>query len=153
MKVLCCVDETKGSLKVVDILGKIFKDHPPEKLYLLYVEKIEGPSVMDDLLLSESEMKTLKESLEGTEHKEVLDRKANKVIAFFQDKFKEKGLSETEPVIKMGHPAEEILRASEELSVDLIVMGSRGSRTHGLFIGSVSREVVNQAKVSVLVAR
>lgn len=153
MKVLCCVDETKGSLKVVDITGKIFNGNPPEKLYLLYVEKIEGPSVMDDLLLSESEMKTLKESLEGTEYKEVLGRKAQKVIAFFQEKFNEKGLTETEPVVRMGHPAEEILRASDELSVDLIIMGSRGSRVHGLIIGSVSREVVNHAKVSVLVAK
>ncbi len=153
MKVLCCVEETKGSLKIVDAMGRFFQCMKPEKVFLLYVEKIEGPSMLDDLIFSDSEMKTLKEAIEGTEHKELLDKKAQKVLNFYENKLKDKGITEIEPVVRTGHPAEEILQAADELGVDLIVLGTRGARLHGLMLGSVSREVVNHAKVSVLVAR
>jgi len=153
VKVLCCVDETKGSWKVVEIMDKLFNCMRPEKVYLLHVQKIEGPSLLDDLIVSDSEMKTLKESIEGTVHKDLLDKKSKKVLDFYKSKLSEKGFTTVEAVVKSGHPAEEILNASEELAVDLIVMGTRGARLHGLMLGSVTREVVNNSKVSVLVAR
>ena len=74
--ILLAVDDTKSSIRTCDILIDILGDCLPENLVLLYVEKIEGGSVMDDLLLSESEVSTLKEALQGTEHQELLDKKA-----------------------------------------------------------------------------
>ncbi len=152
MKVLCAVDDSKGSLRVIDVMGRVFSSVNPE-VVLLYVEKIEGPSVLDDLLLSESEMKELKEAVKDTPRKEEMDRRAEKILQFFTERLKDAGLSNVRALVKMGHPAEEILNTAEEEDVDLIAIGSRGKRLKGLFIGSVSREVVNNSNRSVLVAK
>ena len=63
------------------------------------------------------------------------------------------GYGNIKAMIKQGHPAEQILSTAKEEGVDLIVVGSHGSRLHTLLIGSVSREVANTADISVLVAR
>jgi nucleotide-binding universal stress UspA family protein len=109
--------------------------------------------VMDDLLLSESEVKTLKESLQGTEHQEILDKKAAKILAYFADMLAAKGISSVKKLVREGHPAEEIMAAASEEKVDMIVMGSRSQRLHNLFMGSVSREVSNKAEIPVLLLR
>ena len=151
--ILLAVDDTKSSIRTCDILIDILGDCLPENLVLLYVEKIEGGSVMDDLLLSESEVSTLKEALQGTEHQELLDKKAKKILAYFTDMLAAKGISSVKKIVREGHPAEEIMAAADEEQVDMIVMGSRSKRLHNIFMGSVSREVANNAKIPVLLLR
>lgn len=152
-KILVAVDDTKGSVKTVEGLLSLMETHDPSHIILLYVQKIEGRSLMDDLLLSDSEMETLKESLEGTEFKEHLDNKARKIIAYFTAMMTEKGMPPARSVIREGHPAEEILKAAKEEEVDLIAIGSRSRRLHNLFMGSVSREVANNSPVPVLLIK
>ncbi len=82
-KILVAVDDTKCSLQLIEVVAKLFSHNWPETVLLLYVEKIMGRSLMDDVLLSDSEIETLKKSLKGTEHQEMLDSKAEKVIDFF----------------------------------------------------------------------
>jgi len=151
--ILLAVDNTKSSIRtcegLIDVLGGCL----PENLVLLYVEKMEGGSVMDDLLLSDSEIKTLKESLQGTEHQELLDKKAKKILAYFTDMLAAKGISSVKQVVREGHPAEEIMAAAKDEKVDMIVMGSRSQRLHNIFLGSVSREVANKAGIPVLLLR
>jgi nucleotide-binding universal stress UspA family protein len=58
------------------------------------------------------------------------------------------------PKIKFGNPAEEILKASEELDVDLVVMATHGrTGLRHLLAGSVAEEVVRQASCPVLTIR
>lgn len=152
-KILVAVDDTKGSVKTVEGLLSLVETHVPSHIILFYVEKIEGGSVMDDLLLSDSEMETLKESLEGTEYKEHLDNKAQKIIAYYTGLMTEKGMPPARSLIREGHPAEEILNAAKEEEVDLIAIGSRTSRLHNLFMGSVSREVANNSPISILLIK
>jgi nucleotide-binding universal stress UspA family protein len=152
-KILVAVDDTKYSLQLIEVVANLFPHNWPETVLLLYVEKIMGRSLMDDVLLSDSEMETLKKSLKGTEHQEMLDSKAEKVIDFFIKAFEKKGITGVKAVIKEGHPAEEILKTAQEEGVEMIVIGSRGKRLSNLFMGSVSREVTNRADVSVLIAR
>ena len=57
------------------------------------------------------------------------------------------------PLVRQGHPAEEILKAAEENEAEMIIMGSRGKRLHNLMMGSISREVANNATMAVLIAR
>jgi len=152
-KILVAVDNTKGSVKTVEGLLSLMETHDPSHIILLYVQKIEGRSLMDDLLLSDSEMKTLKESLEGTEFKEYLDNKAQKIIDYFTAMMTQKGMPPAKSLIREGHPAEEILMAAKEEEVDLIAIGSRSIRLHNLFMGSVSREVANNSPVSVLLIK
>jgi nucleotide-binding universal stress UspA family protein len=56
--------------------------------------------------------------------------------------------------VAVGKPATEILRASRELGVDLIVMSSRGrSGMRKLFFGSTTERVLRETSVPVLVTR
>ncbi len=58
---LLAVDDTKSSIRTCEILIDVLSGCLPENVVLLFVEKMEGGSVMDDLLLSDSEISTLKE--------------------------------------------------------------------------------------------
>jgi nucleotide-binding universal stress UspA family protein len=157
-KILLAVDDTKGSLPVIGILSSLLGGCRgggclPETIFLLYVERLEGPSVMDGLLLSTSETETLKESLQGTDYQEKLDQKAGKVLNYFKDLLGKEGFSGIRPLVRQGHPAEEILKAARDNEVEMIIMGSRGKRLQNLWMGSISREVANNAPVAVLIAR
>ena len=56
--------------------------------------------------------------------------------------------------VRIGNPAEEILRLSIETGADMIVVGTHGRRgIQRLVLGSVASEVVRKATVPVLVAR
>lgn len=151
--ILVAVDDTKSSRRTVEFMAELFTCTRPETVLLLYVEKIMGRSLMDDVLMSDSEIETLKESLSGTEYQEMLDRKAKKILDYFKKTLEEQGVTGVKPVIKEGHPAEEILKVAQEEGAEMIVIGSRGKRLRNLFMGSVSREVANRADVSVLIAR
>ncbi|HLK58228.1 MAG TPA: universal stress protein, partial [Chthonomonadaceae bacterium] len=55
---------------------------------------------------------------------------------------------------EVGRPAERIARIAEEEPFDLIVLGSRGRGAfRSLLLGSVSEQVVQRAKRSVLIVR
>ena len=152
-RVLIAVDDTKGTRKAFDTCIKTCQCMEPESISLVYVEKLEGRSLMDDQLLSVSEMKTLKEALEGTEYQEALDKKANAIVGYYKKLLEESGLTDVKTIIRKGHPAEEILAAAKEENSDLIIVGSRGSRTSHLFMGSVSREVANTADIPVMIVK
>jgi nucleotide-binding universal stress UspA family protein len=152
-KILIAVDETKGTKNAFAMCTKACLCMMPESITLVYVEKPEGRSLMDDVLLSVSEMDTLKKALEGTDYQEALDRKARKVLDYYTGVLQENGLKGVKTEVRKGHPAEEILAAAKEDGSEMIIIGSRGSRTTHLFMGSVSREVVNSAEIPVLVVK
>lgn len=53
-----------------------------------------------------------------------------------------------------GHVAKNIVETAAAINANLIVMGSRGlSDVAGLFMGSVTHQVLQQAKTAVLIAR
>jgi nucleotide-binding universal stress UspA family protein len=152
-RILIAVDDTKGTQNAFSACTAFCSCMRPEAIILVYVEKLEGRSLMDDQLLSVSEMKTLKEVLDGTEYQEALDKKAKAVVGYYKKALEDKGLSGIKTVIRKGHPAEEILAAAKEEKADLIVVGARGRRTTHLFMGSVSREVANSSEVPVLIVK
>jgi nucleotide-binding universal stress UspA family protein len=151
-KLLIAVDDTRGTKDTFMMCGEMCSCMRPESIVLLYVEKFQGRSLMDEML-GEAEMSTLKEVLEGTEYKEKLDEKANKILDHYKKNLEDKGVTGIKTLIKTGHPAEEILNAAEEEKVDMIMVGSRGNRISHVFTGSVSREVVNRSEVPVLVVK
>jgi nucleotide-binding universal stress UspA family protein len=53
--------------------------------------------------------------------------------------------------LETGHPADRVLRAAEDLSADLLVVGKRGAGGEGPFVGSTSREIVRRAPCAVAV--
>lgn len=152
-KILFAIDASKGSFDLLDKTAEVLRQLQPADVVLIHVERLEGETVLAELILSDSELKTLIESMEGTEYQEMLDRKAAKVVECFTEGLEQQGVTPTQTLIRKGHPAEEILQAIEETQADMVVMGSRGSRVSRLFLGSVSREVANNSTVPVLLMR
>ena len=149
-KILVAVDETKGSTAVLAFFRNLVR--PPEEVILLYVQRLEGRSLMIDML-SESELATLREAMEGTEHKEALDRKAERILAHYKREFETRGLFRIKTICREGVPAEQILRVAEEEGADLILSGSNGKQGFDRLIsGSVSRDLQLNATIPVVVA-
>jgi len=152
-KILIAVDDTKGTKNMFAVCSDMCSCLRPESVILCYVEKLEGRSLMDDTLLSVSEMSTLKQVLEGTEYQDALDKKAQAILGYYKKALEDKGITGIKTVIRKGHPAEEILEAVKEEGAEMILIGSRGKRVSHLFMGSVSREVANNATVPVLLVK
>ncbi len=152
-KILIAVDGTKGTQDMFGKIVKICKCMNPEEIILIYVEKFEGVSLMDEML-GEAELSTLREELEGTEFKKALDMKADKILGYYKNLLQSNPPTpEVRTVTRSGHPAEEIINEAKEEGADLIIVGTRGKRVGRFFIGSVSREVVNSAEVPVLLVK
>lgn len=150
-KILIAVDETSGSKAVLSVFKNLVR--PPEEVLLLHVERLEGKSLMIDML-GEAELATLKESLKDTEHKEKLDKKAEQVLNYFKKELQSSGLINIRTVIREGIPADEILKVAEEENVDLIIVGDNGKKgLVRLITGCVSKEVEKHATVPVLVGK
>jgi nucleotide-binding universal stress UspA family protein len=150
--ILLAVDDTKGSKAAVSTFVRVCKCIDPEKLILLHVEKLEGRSLIDGML-GDPEMATLKETLEGTEYKEALDKRARRILEYYSSAMTENGIQGVETMVRVGHPADEIMKAAMEEGADMIIIGSRGKRTSHLFMGSVSREVADRAEISVFLVK
>ncbi|MEW6714304.1 MAG: universal stress protein [Nitrospirota bacterium] len=151
-KILIAVDDTKGSKNTFQMCGNMCSCMRPDSIILIYVEKFEGRSLIDSML-GDAELSTLRDVLEGTEYKNVLDKKANDILAHYKKTLEDKGMAGIKTVVKTGHPADEILNTAKEENVDMIIVGSRGKRISHAFTGSVSREVVNRADIPVLVVK
>jgi nucleotide-binding universal stress UspA family protein len=150
-KVLIAVDDTKASKAVLATLYNSVQ--LPREVILLHVERLEGRSLMIDML-GEAEMSTLKESLKGTEHKEALDKRAGRILKYYSKELADSGFLNVRTITREGHPAEEIIKTAEEEGVELILLGYSGrKRLSRLISGSVASGVEKLAKVPVLVAK
>ncbi|HEY0755546.1 MAG TPA: universal stress protein [Ktedonobacteraceae bacterium] len=82
---------------------------------------------------------------------------AEKVLALVRTLFREAGLDalRIEICIRLGSPADEILRVAREMSADLIIIGSRGNlwreRVRRFLLGSKSRQVLRGATCPVMI--
>jgi len=151
-KVLIAVDDSKGSQTTIDTFAGLFTCTRPETVVLLYVEKLEGKSLMDEML-GMAELSTLKEQLKGTAYQEALDKKARAILEHYKKELSSKGVSGIKLMVKQGHPSDEILGTAKEEGAEMIIVGSRGKRLHTFMMGSVSREIANRAEVPVLIVR
>jgi nucleotide-binding universal stress UspA family protein len=150
-KVLIAVDETEDSKSVLSVFQNMVR--PPESVVLVHVQQLEGKSMMIDML-SDSELDTLREALEGTEYKETLDRKSEKILNFYRKELENGGLVSVKTVIRAGITSEEILKIAQEEGVDLIVTGYNGkSFMQRMVSGSISKDIEKNAAVPVLVAK
>ena len=153
-KILIAVDDTKSSKEIFSKCTQICKCMAPESIILLYVEKFAGRSLMDEML-GEAEMSTLREVLEGTEYKEAMDQKADKILNYYKDALQANSpVPNVQPMVKVGHPAEMIVETAKEKHVSMLLIGSKGKRAStSLLMGSVSREVANTADRPILIVK
>lgn len=151
-KILIAVDDTKGTKKTFSFCADMCACMKPENVALVYVEKFEGRSLIDEML-GDAEMSTLEDVLKGTEYQQALDEKAEKITGYYKNILEKKGLKSVKTVIRKGHPAEEILKTAAKEKADMIILGARGKRASHLFMGSVSREVANNSDIPVLLVK
>lgn len=150
-KVLIAVDDTKSSKAVLYTFYNLVK--APEVVVLLHVERLEGKSLMIDML-GDAELSTLRESLKGTEHKETLDIKAGKILDFYKSELENRGQIKIKTVLRDGRPSDEILKVAEEEGVELIILGYNAKNgLSRLITGSVAGEIEKRANVPVLLAK
>ena len=127
MKILIAVDDTKSSKEIFAKCTQICKCMAPEEIILLYVEKFAGRSLMDEML-GEAELSTLQEVVQGTEFKEAMDKKAEKILGFYKSALEEKSpVPNIRTEVKTGIPAEVIVQAAKDEDVSMILIGSRGN--------------------------
>ena len=150
-KVLIAVDDTKASKAVLATFYNSVQ--LPKEVILLHVQRIEGRSLMIDML-SEAEMSTLKESLKDTQHKEKMDSKAQKILNYYRKEIEDSGFLNVRTVTSDGRPSDEILRVAQKEGVELIILGCSGrTGLNRLIAGSVAKDVEKKAEVPVLVAK
>jgi len=150
-KVLIAVDDTKASESIFSVFDNLVR--PPEEVILLHVERLEGMSLMIDML-GDAELSILKESLKGTQYKERLDLKAEKILAYYKKKFENGGLVSVRTEIREGIPSEEIAKMAEEEEVELVIVGCDGKKgLNRLITGCLSKDVERSSKVPVIVAK
>lgn len=150
-KVLVSADNIRGSEGILSSMSSVVMS--PETVILLHVQQLVGNSTMT-AMMSYSEIETLKESIEGTEHKEALDRRAEEVLAHYRQALEERGITNIKSVIRAGHPSDEILKVAEEEKVDLIVVGCSGkSRFRKFTTGCASSDVEKNSKIRVLITK
>jgi len=152
-KILIAVDDTKGSKNVLSVFHNFVQK--PAEVLLLHVEKLQGRSLMIDML-GDAEMSTLKEMLSGTDYKVALDKRAEQILAFYSKELAQdgNGMGTLKTMRREGVPSEEILKVAAEQGADMIILGQSGKRGFDRFItGKVARYVEDNAKVPVLVAK
>jgi len=150
-KVLISADNMKGANEILSSMNHVVTS--PDSIILLHVQQLVGNSVMT-AMMSDSEIETLKESVEGTEHKELLDRRAEKVLMHYKKALEDRGMANIKSVVRAGHPADEILKVAEEENVDLIIVGCSGkSRLKKFATGCASRDVEKNSNIRVLITK
>jgi nucleotide-binding universal stress UspA family protein len=89
-----------------------------------------------------------------TEHEQVIEETAAKYLGFVERAAKKAGVA-CEPVhVTSDYPDEAILKIAARKKCDLIVMATHGrGGLRGVFVGSVTQKVINQAKIPVMVLR
>jgi nucleotide-binding universal stress UspA family protein len=150
-KILIAVDDTKGSLGVLEIFKNQVR--PPEEVILVHVQRILGRSMMGDML-GEAEMATLKEAVKDTEFQEELDQKSEKVLSYYRKELENGGLFKIKTVVRAGNVTEEILKVAQEEQADLMILGCNGKAgLDRLISGCVTKDVERKTHIPVMVAK
>jgi nucleotide-binding universal stress UspA family protein len=88
------------------------------------------------------------------EHDEMIRETAAKYLGVVERAAKKAGISCESVHVTSDYPEEGMLKVAQKKKCDLIVMATHGQGgLRGMFIGSVTQKVLNQAKIPVMVFR
>ncbi len=146
MRVLVAFDGSNVSIKALLTGVKLARKFDAELQYI-YVANI-GDIFHHDLL-GEAQFKGTIESLleEGKDIKNLLDDRGKRAIEAAKLCLKNSGVNAKE-IIRVGLPAEEIVKTAKEEDVDLLVLGINSR--HPEITGSTVREIVDNSPSNIL---
>ncbi len=75
------------------------------------------------------------------------------MIDYYRAAFDKNNVAGVRAIVSEGHPADEIIETASKEKVNMILLGTRGTRKNISLMGSVSREVANMSDISVLIAK
>ena len=88
------------------------------------------------------------------EHKKMIERAAEKYLGFIESAAKKARVPYEGVHVTSDYPEDEILKIAQKKRCDVIVIATRGqSGLRGVFMGSVTQKVLQQAKIPVMVLR
>jgi nucleotide-binding universal stress UspA family protein len=139
-KILVAYDGSNHSEKALNQAISLAKTEPYASLTVIHVYQLPNYIIGEALVALPTNMVN-----------EFFER-AKKVVKKAEEKIKD--LPRASVVFKEGNAARTILEYAEEHHCDLIVIGSRGlGAIQEFFLGSVSHNVVQNAKTAVLVVK
>ena len=138
--ILVAVDNSDYARLVAEEAAKVAQER---KANVVFLSVVHVPS----FVTTEGEMDTEYLSEQEKEYQDLHNR-------LIDDYFKGNKATLVESKILHGDPAKKIVKFADEIDADLIVMGSKGQgKLASVFLGSVSKDVVNNSKRSVLVVK
>ena len=146
MKILLATDGSESARKALDYLMR-FPFPAASEITVL--------TVIDQDVFKDEDMQGLNDEQESAlqETENLVREEAQELLARETQRLRNAGLSESSE-LRIGHPAEEIVRAAEQLASDCVIVGSHGmSGAKRFLLGSVSDHVLEYAPCSVLIVK
>lgn len=144
-KILVATDASSASNRAVAEAAYMASVHEAELLILHVIRDMQLPA----------QMKTVPE-LEAfaNTREDILRRVAEDILKDAADSARSNGAKNVQVAIGSGDPATSVIGFAKRRNIDTIVIGTRGlGKVKGLFMGSVSRKIVNNAEANCLIVR
>ena len=147
-RILVPVDGSEHALRAIDMAADI-GIHFDIPLVVIHVRSGSGVGQIPLDLVAYRQLEDLYETESA-----LLDAIAWRIAEDAAERARRAGAPSVEVLIDIGDPASTIVRVSEDLGADLIVMGRRGrGDLGGLLLGSVSHKVGHLAASAVMTVR
>lgn len=145
-KILVAVDGSEPALRAVDTAAGLAQKFGSELLVVTVLESLQVTPETREFAESEH----LNEPPAALANRFIGEPLASQAAR----RAAKKGVKKVSQLVEDGDPAQQILRVAQALSVDLIVLGSRGLGTiRGLFMGSVSHKVMNLSECPCMIVK
>lgn len=152
-KILVPIDGSEHSIKALEKATEIAKKFKG-KITLIYVYSITvQPIIVPEPAALSSPGIPYLTAAEISRVTDAAREFGNKILKDGEEKVKAEGV-QVKKVLVEGHAVQEIVRATKEGNLDLIVLGARGiSHIREMFLGSVTDGVIHHATCPVLVIK
>ena len=144
-KILVATDASAASDRAVIEAAYLAARHDAELLILHVIRDMQLPAQMKSV----PELESFANARE-----DILRQVAENILEEALARAKSEGAKKVQTAIGSGDPATSVIGFAKRRNIDTIVVGTRGlGKVKGLFMGSVSRKIVNNAEANCLVVR
>ncbi len=144
-KILVATDASAASNRAVSEAAYLAATHEAELLILHVIRDMQLPAQMKKVPELEAFANT---------REDILRQVAENILQEAVERARSGGVKKVQTAIGSGDPATSVIGFAKRRSIDTIVIGTRGlSKVKGLFMGSVSRKIANNAEANCLIVR